>query len=192
MANVDWIDGKYLENVLESYENEEIEVKSFTVKSGSDKGDNFASALFRISVEYAIKDEEDVKTISLILKTEMDDPLVSEIVKEFQIFEREKWVYTNLLVGINLILNSVGDCTVFSPRLVYEDGKALVMEDLSIKGYKLCNRKHRLDLNHAKLLVEKIAKFHAASAVLSKNVCKKSLILNVRNSITCLKYDMCL
>lgn len=51
-------------------------------------------------------------------------------------------------------------------RLVFADKNALVLEDLNQLNFKLANRKDRFDLVRAKIVLEKLAKFHAASAAL--------------------------
>ena len=45
----------------------------------------------------------------------------------------------------------------------------IVLEDLNKLGFSLANRKQRLNFAETKLLLEKLAKFHAASAVLHEN-----------------------
>lgn len=45
----------------------------------------------------------------------------------------------------------------------------IVLEDLNKLGFSLANRKQRLNYDETKLLLEKLAKFHAASAVLYEN-----------------------
>ena len=51
-------------------------------------------------------------------------------------------------------------------RLIHADKNALVLEDLAGLGYKLANRKNRFDLTRAKLVLEKVAKFHASTAAI--------------------------
>lgn len=45
----------------------------------------------------------------------------------------------------------------------------MVLEDLTTSNYELANRKERLDFKRAKLVIEKIAKLHAASLILFEN-----------------------
>lgn len=45
----------------------------------------------------------------------------------------------------------------------------MVLEDLTKLNYELANRKERFDFKCAKLVIEKIAKLHAVSAVLFEN-----------------------
>lgn len=46
----------------------------------------------------------------------------------------------------------------------------LIFEDLSIKGFKNADRKCGFDMAHFKLVMAKIAKWHAATAVLGEQV----------------------
>lgn len=50
----------------------------------------------------------------------------------------------------------------------------LVFEDLTVNGYKNVNRTLGLDYDHLKLVLCKLAKWHAASAILVEEV-----ILNI-------------
>lgn len=49
---------------------------------------------------------------------------------------------------------------------MFADNNALVLEDLNRFNYKLANRKHRLDFERAKIVMEKLAKFHATTTVM--------------------------
>lgn len=46
----------------------------------------------------------------------------------------------------------------------------IILEDLILKGYRLIEDKTGLDLPHAKVVLGKLAKFHAMSAVLHTKV----------------------
>jgi thiamine kinase-like enzyme len=48
--------------------------------------------------------------------------------------------------------------------ILYADENALVLEDLTATNYELANRKERFDLARSKLVIEKLAKFHAMTA----------------------------
>lgn len=40
----------------------------------------------------------------------------------------------------------------------------IIMEDISVDGYKTADRTAGLDMEHVKLVLDKLAKYHAASA----------------------------
>lgn len=49
---------------------------------------------------------------------------------------------------------------------MHVDKNALVLEDLNCLNFKLANRQLRFDLPRAKIVLKKLAKFHAASALM--------------------------
>lgn len=50
--------------------------------------------------------------------------------------------------------------------LIYVDEKAIIQEDLSVRGYEIKDCKKRLNLKECKMVLEKVAKYHASTAVL--------------------------
>lgn len=50
--------------------------------------------------------------------------------------------------------------------MIYLDEKAIVQEDLSVRGYGLKDCKKGLNLKECKMVLEKVAKYHATTAVL--------------------------
>lgn len=165
----DWISKDYLQKVLDSYEGFEVNIIEHDVKHATSKGDGYLSAMFRASVKYSIGTDRTDKNISLIIKTRLDDPNVSEITEEFNIFERESQAYKCIIKESTTILKEIGDDTVFGPRLIYIDDKAIIQEDLSVKGYTIKDCKKRLNLKECKMVLEKVAKFHACTALYQRN-----------------------
>lgn len=55
----------------------------------------------------------------------------------------------------------------------------LVLSDLKVDGYVMADRFERLDLEHARLTLSKLAKFHAAGVLYRERVCV-GLIVDVR------------
>lgn len=50
--------------------------------------------------------------------------------------------------------------------MIYVDKNALVFEDLTELDFTLANRKNRFDLTRAKIVLKKLAKFHASTAAM--------------------------
>lgn len=46
----------------------------------------------------------------------------------------------------------------------------IILEDLSLEGYKCADRRKGLDLDHVHLTIQKLAKMHAASVVYIEQV----------------------
>ncbi|XP_063709154.1 uncharacterized protein LOC134837698 [Culicoides brevitarsis] len=163
-----WMSDDYFQNVLTSHFAETVKILSTDIKPAAKKGENFASCVYRITLKYQRESSNDAETISLILKTNSSNAAVQEVIEEFQVFERELTTYKEVLVECEKLLNSHGETLNFSPFLVFADADSLVFEDATAKGYATIDRRNRLDLEHCKLFLAKLAKFHAATAVLYK------------------------
>lgn len=166
-----WMSDDFFETVLKShYNTDSIKIVSTNIKPAAKKGENFASAVYRVVVTFLRKDTNNEEIISLILKTNSTNAAVQEVIAEFQVFEREFITYKEVLIACEQLLRDVSDTLNFSPQLIFADSNLLVFEDVSVRGYATIERKDRLDLQHAKLFITKLAKFHAATAFLYKKV----------------------
>lgn len=88
------------------------------------------------------------------------------------IYPREIQVYSELLVEVDKLLSSAKDGTKFAPKCLftsYEPKNMLVFEDMKERGYKAFPRNSQLNFDHALPIIVKLAKLHAASAVLYEN-----------------------
>lgn len=70
-------------------------------------------------------------------------------------------------LNFSFLLSSAID--FLSSRLLHVDKNSLVLEDLSRLDFQLANRKVRFDLPQAKLVLKKVALFHATTAVAHAN-----------------------
>ncbi|CAO1441467.1 unnamed protein product [Diamesa serratosioi] len=159
---LEWMTHEYFVKVLKEYEGHDVVLEEFSIKSGTNKGENFASSIYRVQLTYIV-DETATKKCSFILKTNSANSAISEMLEEFHVFESETQLYKKILVECYKI---IGDNMKFAPRLIYADKYAIVLEDLNQLGYELANRKQRLDVNRTKKLLSKLAQFHATTAVL--------------------------
>uniref|UniRef100_A0A182QKN3 CHK kinase-like domain-containing protein n=1 Tax=Anopheles farauti TaxID=69004 RepID=A0A182QKN3_9DIPT len=168
---LDWMDREYFTRVLEAYLHADVTVERFELTSGAPVGQNFMSAIVRATVQYRLASTQPnapPDAVSLIVKTKLSNAELAEEVDQLNVFGIEKTVYGPVLKAVRELLTSFGDCTQFAPRFIYEDEHALVLEDLTVKGYRQPDRKARLDQAHMRLIVQKLAKFHAATAVLGR------------------------
>ncbi|KAG4065559.1 hypothetical protein HA402_013329 [Bradysia odoriphaga] len=162
----DWINKAYLQKVLESHEAVAVNIINHDVKHATAKGDGNLSAMFRASIKYSTGADRNEKNISIIIKARLDDAALNEITEEYNLFERESQAYKCIIKDSMVLLREIGDDTVFAPRLIYIDDNAIIQEDLSAKGYAMKNCKKRLNLRECKMVLEKVAKYHACTAVL--------------------------
>lgn len=112
----EWINKDYIRKVLASHEGVAVNISEYDVKHATAKGEGFLGAIFRSTVKFAIGTDKSEKTISLIIKARLEDPSVSEIAEEFNIFERESQAYKCIIKDSMTILKETGDDTVFAPR----------------------------------------------------------------------------
>ena len=88
--------------------------------------------------------------------------------KEFSVFPRERFMYEDIISSFEAIWWDVGEEIKFGPRCIKVETdpyEILVFDDLKAEGYAMANRKVGLDLIQAKLVLNKLAKFHASSVI---------------------------
>lgn len=87
---------EYFKSVLTAYEgHDDLAVKEFSVSAGTNKGENFASAIFRVNIKYLLRGE--AKETQLIVKAQPENGAMSEMLTEMGVFEAESHVYRAIL-----------------------------------------------------------------------------------------------
>ncbi|KAF5293374.1 hypothetical protein FQA39_LY02859 [Lamprigera yunnana] len=127
-------------------------------------GESFSSELLRILVTYSTTDRDNRKNLSVVVKFLKDsEEFVAinndlKLYREFDIFEEVFPLITEMDIKQK-----------FAPGVYFVSKiptSVLIMEDMSVAGYKMQNRHDGLDLKHCLMVIEKLAYFHAASAAL--------------------------
>lgn len=162
-----WVDEGYLEKVLHwkfPDEKEEVKVNKLSVEVGTNKGDGFASEMFRLVVESS------KGTFPLILKKPHGLPERLEITKPYNLFYREISFYKEIYPALKVVLQSVDEYEEFAPELFYGDLETdvLILRDLRGEGYKTGDRQKRVESDQAKIVLRKLAKMHASSLILNQ------------------------
>ena len=88
------------------------------------------------------------------------------MLKEWQVFEKELECYTSYLPEFEAMYKAIGLNIKFGAKVFKTKASKdlIIMEDLSIKGFRNTKRQEGLDVEHIKKALEKLAQFHAASA----------------------------
>ncbi|KAF5293376.1 hypothetical protein FQA39_LY02861 [Lamprigera yunnana] len=138
-------------------------------------GESFTSELLKILVTYSTTDRDNRKNLSVVVKFLKDTEEVVAISKDLKLY-REFDFFEEILPLITEMdkptLNETKFLDLkqkFAPRVYFVSKvpkSMLIMEDMSVAGYKMQNRHDGLDLKHCLMVMEKLAYFHAASAVL--------------------------
>ena len=88
--------------------------------------------------------------------------------KEFSVFTRERFMYENIIESFEAIWRDAGEEIKFGPNCIKietDPYEILVFDDLKAEGYVMENRKVGLNLEQTKIVLNKLAKFHASSAI---------------------------
>lgn len=93
------------------------------------------------------------------------------MVSSWKVFDKEKLSYSCYIPEFEQMFRNVNKPIKFGPNY-YETSSALaptteliILEDLGNRGFKNANRQQGLDMKHTLAVLEKLAQFHAASAV---------------------------
>jgi 2',3'-cyclic-nucleotide 2'-phosphodiesterase (5'-nucleotidase family) len=112
----------YLIKILEHHHhNNKVDLIGYQVGSAAAKGENYASVILRVSLEYKIRDGidddvDEVHRLSLIVKTKSDNAEVDDLLTELSVFKKEAVTYSIILSEVAKLLLSHGDCVVLSPE----------------------------------------------------------------------------
>jgi len=91
------------------------------------------------------------------------------MISSWKVFDKEKLSYSSYVPDFEQMYEKANKKISFGPKY-YElnssmSKELIVLEDLGNRGFKNANRQKGLDMDHTKQVLEKLAQFHAASAV---------------------------
>lgn len=162
---------EYFENILQKYfHDESLKVVSAKVGSCGTPSDGFASTMYRVEVHASKGNKSDFKHENYIVKMMPTSQLAIEKLGSgsYNVQQKEMDIFQKIFPEFKKILKTIGkDKNVF-PKAIAVDRirDVLVLEDLMDKKFVMADRKVGLDLEHIKLSLSKLARFHAASMVL--------------------------
>uniref|UniRef100_A0A1B0D1Q3 CHK kinase-like domain-containing protein n=1 Tax=Phlebotomus papatasi TaxID=29031 RepID=A0A1B0D1Q3_PHLPP len=162
----EWVNKDLCTKILNAYTKNSCKINNLDIQYATNKGDNFTSALFRIKVAYTKDSCSQEQQLQFILKTPIEADVIDTVSAEFNIFTRESTIYGSILEKCYELLKEKGDTTIFGPRALYVEEKLLAMEDLTIQNYCLLGRAKKLNHHQCHLVLNKVARWHATTAVL--------------------------
>ncbi|KAF5293356.1 hypothetical protein FQA39_LY02841 [Lamprigera yunnana] len=131
-------------------------------------GQNFTSGLIRMRVTYSTTLGQNNEVVTVIVKFVKDTEEQKELNSDLNLYDNESTLYGEVFP----LIENLGfpEKIVPSTYLITKQPKAmLIMEDLSVLGYKMRNRQEGFDLEHCLMVMKKLATFHAASVALFRN-----------------------
>lgn len=163
-----WLTKSYMQTILKNYYHDEaLIIQEFRVASASGKGENYGGVLLRVFVKFQSSNRSEVTT-SYVLKAQIWNDVTKNTLKVYDIHNKEMEIYEKVLPKIRKLLLEIGDKSDTFPNTIFVDreNEVIILEDLMLKNYKLEDRTKFMDREHAFQALSKIAKIHAASAVL--------------------------
>ncbi|CRK90625.1 CLUMA_CG004327, isoform A [Clunio marinus] len=130
------------------------------------KNENYVSVLYRAKIKIEMIETNEKKSVDVIIKAS----LTLEEMKTLNSFHRERAIYEKVLKSVkNIWFEIAAKVIKFGPQdVVFKTNpyEIIVLDDLKAAGYEMLNRKVGLNMEQTKMLLMKLAKFHAASAIL--------------------------
>lgn len=145
---------------------DEFKLRLVLLSPATGKNENFLAVLYRAKIKVELLASRERKTIDVIIKA-----LLSTLpeMKEMGVFPRERFVYLNVLNSFEEIwLERAGKEIKFGPRIItYETDpyEQIILDDLKAEGFQMLDRKVGLSFAQTKMVLTKLAKFHAASVI---------------------------
>uniref|UniRef100_A0A182P2P1 CHK domain-containing protein n=1 Tax=Anopheles epiroticus TaxID=199890 RepID=A0A182P2P1_9DIPT len=175
-AETKFVNSLFLTNLIQTqYGESEVKIKAYDVEPASaDINDPYArSSMNRILIKYTSKENPTDAVITFVAKIKpTEGPLVEQF-KKADVFEKEILMYKSVLPSMVTMISKLGSVIELAPQLIYSSetpSDLVVLEDLTARGYSVENQTLGLSYDQSKMAVEKLAFFHAASAMmLSEN-----------------------
>ncbi|KAH8361805.1 hypothetical protein KR200_000830, partial [Drosophila serrata] len=166
-----WLTEDYIQTALRAfYKDDQLRVLKLWAKPATEKGENFVGVMTRIYVDFESGDGS-VKNMSYILKQGVpSDAPQAKIFKEYDVYNRELEMYDVVLPKMSQILEEAGftDKLMAKAIIVDRSRTIMILEDLAPLHYTNADRVKQLDLTHTKLVLDMLAKFHAAAIILNQ------------------------
>lgn len=159
----DYMDIQFFETAMKNGLNDKsTKVQNVKFTQGHKPGENYCSVIYRADVTYSTSTSAST-TVSLIIKTQVLD----DEYKTADFFGKETDMYTLALPQIESMLGNIH----IAPKMYYSartPNDVVVFHDMTPEGYLLADRVKGLDEKHCAMVLEKLAKLHAASIELAR------------------------
>ncbi|KAH8382883.1 hypothetical protein KR009_005693 [Drosophila setifemur] len=163
-----WINEEYFVPILEKDVEGFDKIVNFTAIAATAPGDNYASIMVRVFVDFILNDGSEQQT-SYILKTGLDINKGGSLTAQIGMFPKEKEMYEAHIPQFVKLYKEAGLDIELAPRCVHieetPESITLVFEDLSRRNFRNYDRLQGFDLAHIRCVLRKLAELHAASAV---------------------------
>ncbi|KAH8307817.1 hypothetical protein KR059_000322 [Drosophila kikkawai] len=163
-----WVNEDYFLPILEKDVQNFDKIVNFFPIAATAPGENYTSIMIRVVVDVLLKDGSE-KKVSYILKTMLEADSGADVVAGMGLFPKEKKMYEVHIPQFVKLYKEAGLDVELAPRCLHVESTAelitLVFEDLSRQNFKNADRLKGFDMAHMRRVLQKLAEFHAASAL---------------------------
>lgn len=149
-----------------SIKRDKFKLRLVLLSPAAGKNENFMSVVYRAKIKVEILETKERQSVDVIIKALLS---TMKELKEFSVFPRERFIYEDVLKSYETIwMERAGEEIKFGPRSIKfetDPYEIIVLDDLKAESYEMLDRKAGLNMAQTKLLLTKLAKFHAASTV---------------------------
>ncbi|KAI9579894.1 hypothetical protein GQX74_000682 [Glossina fuscipes] len=162
-----WIKVELFEEIFRQTQPKYQSTKNFKVYHALAPGENYATVMLKVEAEVMLKDGS-IDDLSYMLKISHSREHLPEHFKHFNVFEVENGMYKEIAPEFERMYAKVGRKVCFTAKsyTLATQEEHVLLEDLGRYGFKNVKRQDCLDLEHLKNALEKLAQWHAASAVM--------------------------
>ncbi|XP_017017459.1 uncharacterized protein [Drosophila kikkawai] len=168
-----WLTPEYVEEKLRTYfKDDSLKLMNLHIKPAIGNGENYASVMTRIIVEYTTCASKNKQSTQFLVKTTFaDKDPAACVLMSYGVYTREMDMYERILPKLaDVVRNELTDFRKLFAATVNVDRArdSIIFEDLSLEKYRVACRLKKLDLDHTHLVLGKLACFHAAGAAMAE------------------------
>lgn len=165
----DTLDDNFFISVVErklKISKEKFKLRLVFMSSAAGKNDNYISVVYRARINVELIENNQRQFVDVIIKAMLSN--LPEI-KAWSVFPREQFMYEGIIEKFEDIWRERANREIkFGPNCIKvetEPYEIIVLDDLKAEGYLMMNRKIGCNEIQVKLVLQKLAQFHAASAI---------------------------
>ncbi|XP_016954402.1 uncharacterized protein LOC108027458 [Drosophila biarmipes] len=167
----EWLSEEYIQKALRRFcKDDQLRVQKVWAKPATEKGENFVGVMTRIYVDFEQGDGTKQKKSYILKQAVPANAPQANIFAEYDVYNRELEMYDVVLPKMAKILQEAGfnDKLMAEAIIVDRERTIMILEDLAPLRYTNADRVKQLDMVHTKLVLDMLAKFHAAAIVLNQ------------------------
>ncbi|XP_070157113.1 uncharacterized protein [Polyergus mexicanus] len=196
------IELRELQPILSRTFGDQLIVVRYTTKSLLQPGENYGSTIFDVHAVIRRNDEAEEEDLYLVAKMPPPTQFQRKIFDSPHSFRKEIFMYEIILPHYKQLERDSGlkEDQLFdilpkyyqsrlslNPDIDFDDNAVILMENLKKRGYYICDRAKGCDIEHAKVAIRAMARFHALGMAVKYKQPKYFEVLKQRSK--CIKFE---